>query len=517
MITLDANALTNPLKEGTRTERTPEPCTMFIFGASGDLTRRKIMPSLFSLFKHRLLPAGFSVIGVSSTEWKTDDFRDAIKKALAEFVSPEAAQGPLWESFAQGLFYQTLDFRDAVSYAKLAALTQEVDQSRGTGGNHLIYLATPPSLIGDIVKNLGMVGLSKPVTPKNWTRIIIEKPFGRDYDSATQLNRTVNEYFKERQVYRIDHYLGKETVQNILVFRFANEIFEPIWNHNYIDHVQITAAETVGVEGRGAYYEEAGALRDMIQNHLLQVLSVACIEPPSSFAAESVRDEKIKVFRSIRPILPEQVGQFTVRGQYSEGVISGKRLIGYKDEPSVLKTSTTETYVACKFFIDNWRWAGVPFYVRSGKRLPKRVSEIAVTFKRIPHMLFSNTMADQHEQNVLSMRIQPDEGISLKFGAKLPGQTVRIRSVNMDFLYGSSFGSQSADAYERLILDCMLGDATLFIRNDSVEETWRLITPIHEGWKMQGDAEIPKYSAGTWGPPESDHLLERDGRKWRRL
>jgi len=393
-----------------------------------------------------------------------------------------------------------------------------LDQERGTAGNRLFYLSTPPSFFPVIVKNLGDSGLAKPQEPgKTWTRIIIEKPFGRSLASALELNRTVTSAFTEDQVYRIDHYLGKETVQNLLVFRFANGIFEPFWNRRYIDHVQLAVAEELGVENRGAYYEESGLLRDMIQNHVLQLLSLVAMEPPATFEAAATRDEKAKVLRAMRPIPIDRVPDYAVRGQYIEGYVGGKKVPAYRSEPKVSPISTTETYAAFKFFIDNWRWADVPFYLRSGKRLAKRVSEISIQFRRVPHVLFRGAGAEGIEPNVLSIRIQPNEGISLKMCAKLPGTTMQIRPVEMEFRYGESFGAAPPTAYETLLLDCMLGDATLFNRDDGVELSWELVDPILERWQHDGDVGLAFYPAGTWGPAEADAFIERDGREWERL
>ncbi len=507
--------IVNPLAEGLRLERTPEPCAMVIFGASGDLTRRKLLPALYNLARHRLLPLGFSVVGLARSEMNDQEFRRKMREAVESFASAGPLDDSIWENFAPGLHYVAANFRDRAGYEKLAALLSEIDRERGTCCNRVYYLAVPPSIYDDIIQGLDAAGLGQP--PQGWTRIIIEKPFGRDLETARALNRTLGAVFREEQVYRIDHYLGKETVQNILVFRFSNGIFEPVWNRRYIDHVQITAAESLGVEERATYYEEAGALRDMIQNHMLQLLALTAMEPPAAFDADSVRGEKVKVFRSIRPISADEVNKLAVRGQYGEGRVNGEAVKGYRSEPGIKPDSSTETYAAVKFLIDNWRWADVPFYLRTGKRLPRRVTEIAIHFKQPPLLLFGRTPADQLEPNVLSLRIQPDEGISLKFGAKLPGPALRLRSVSMDFSYASSFGTGSADAYERLLLDCMLGDATLFARRDGVEAAWSIVTPILEAWAAEPPEEFPNYAAGTWGPKEAQEFIERDGRRWRRL
>ncbi len=506
---------TNPLRAGMRMQRTPQPCTVVIFGATGDLTHRKLVPALYNLQRERLLPPGFSIIGFARRDWSDEFFRESLVKDARQF-SRSGVQDALWESFAEGIAFNQASFDDPAGYEALAARLAELDEQRGTGGNRLFYLATPPESYPTIVKQLGAAGLNH--SPNGgWTRIIIEKPFGRDLASARALNTEVHQVFDEGQVYRIDHYLGKETVQNILVFRFANGIFEPVWNRGYVDHVQITVAETVGVEGRGGYYERAGALRDMVQNHLMQLLTLTAMEPPVGYRADAVRDEKVKVLRAIRPIGPEQVGEQTVRGQYGPGTVGGRSVPGYREEPGVAPNSRTETYVALRFFIDNWRWAGVPFLLRTGKRLAKRASEIAIQFRAAPLMLFDAGPHNDIDPNVLAMKIQPDEGISLRFDSKVPGQVSQIRPVTMDFRYNASFGVESPEAYERLLLDAMLGDSTLFTRSDEVEASWSLITPLHQGWDAAPAPEFPNYEAGSWGPKAADALLGREWRAWRRL
>ena len=510
--------VTNPLREGIRLRRTPDPCAMVIFGASGDLTARKLIPALFYLSRERMLPAGFSVIGCARTPKTDEEFRAEMSAGVKKFLHLTAESDAFLEGFGKGLYYIADDFSRPAAYQKLKARLEQLGQERGTGGNRLFYLSTPPSFFPVTVKHLGAAGLAKPKEPGNtWTRMIVEKPFGTSLASALELNQTVTNVFDEDQVYRIDHYLGKETVQNLLVFRFANGIFEPFWNRRYIDHVQISVAEELGVENRGAYYEESGLLRDMIQNHVLQLLSLVAMEPPATFKAGATRDEKAKVLRALRPIPIDQVQDFVVRGQYAEGYVGGKKVPAYRTEPKVSPTSTTETYAAFKFFIDNWRWADVPFYLRSGKRLPKRVSEITIQFRRVPHLLFRGAGAEGIEPNILSIRIQPNEGISLKFCAKLPGATMQIRPVEMEFRYGESFGAAPPTAYETLLLDCMLGDATLFNRDDGVELSWELVDPILDRWKMDGPAGLTFYPAGNWGPAEADAFIERDGRQWQRL
>jgi glucose-6-phosphate 1-dehydrogenase len=504
----------NPLREGLRIERVAPPCVVVIFGASGDLTKRKLVPALYKLYQESLLAGEFAVVGISRSPMSDDEFRARMKDAIKTYSESRAVDEAVWSNFAPGLFYVPGDLGDAGAYERLGELLAQIDRERGTAGNRVFYLSTAPEHYGTAIQRLGAANLAKPAGA-SWTRIIVEKPFGTDLASAIKLNEEVAAVFDEDQVYRIDHYLGKETVQNLLVFRFANGIFEPIWNRQYIDHVQITNAESIGVEGRGAYYETAGVLKDMIQNHVFQVLSLVAMEPPASLAANAVRDEKIKAMQAVRPIPPERVDEFAVRGQYGAGAVGGKPVIGYREEPGVSPESRTETYAALKLHFDNWRWAGVPFYIRSAKRMPKRVTEIAIQFKEAPHLLFGHLGEGQVEPNQLVVRIQPDEGITLRIGAKIPGQVTRIRWVNMDFRYGASFGVASPEAYERLLLDCVLGDSTLYARRDMTERGWEIVMPILEAWGRSG-AEFPNYEAGTWGSPALDALIERDGRKWRR-
>ncbi|HNP73658.1 MAG TPA: glucose-6-phosphate dehydrogenase [Kouleothrix sp.] len=511
----DTVSIANPLRAGMRMQRTPEPCTVVIFGATGDLTHRKLVPALYNLQRERLLPPGFSVVGFARRAWSDEFFRESLLNEAKEF-SRSGVEPTLWETFAEGVSYVQSSFDDPAGYAALAARLNELDERRGASGNRLFYLSTPPESYATIIQQLGAAGLAR--SPGDgWTRIIIEKPFGRDLAGARALNAEVHKVFDERQVYRIDHYLGKETVQNILVFRFANGIFEPLWDRRYVDHVQITVAETVGLEGRGGYYEHAGAMRDMVQNHLMQLLTLTAMEPPIGYRADAVRDEKVKVLRAIRAVAPEQVEQFTVRGQYGAGSIGGEPVPGYRQEEGVAPESGTETYVALQFFVDNWRWAGVPFLLRTGKRLPKRVSEIAIQFRSAPLMLFEGGPLSDIEPNVLAMQVQPDEGITLRFDSKVPGQANQIRPVTMDFRYNAAFGVESPEAYERLLLDAMLGDSTLFTRSDEVEASWSLITPIHQGWANAAPPAFPNYEAGTWGPKEADRLLGKEWRAWRRL
>lgn len=470
------------------------------------------MPALYRLAQQRLIPAEFAILGTARQELPDEEFRKEMKDALAEFGEEKQLDDAVWQSFASCLFYVTGDFGDDETFKKLKEALERIDAERNTQGNHLFYLSTAPQFFGVIAGKLGQVGLNQ---SKGWTRIIVEKPFGHDLESARALNRELAQVFHEEQVYRIDHYLGKETVQNLLVFRFANSIFEPLWNRQYIDHVQITNAETIGVEGRGAYYERAGAVRDMIQNHVFQVTSLIAMEPPANLGANAVRDEKVKAMQAVRAIAPDKVEELAVRGQYGAGYVLGDTVPAYREEEGVDRNSSTETFAALKIYIDNWRWAGVPFYIRSGKRLAKRVTEIAIQFKSAPLPLFTQSDAPV-EPNVLVIRIQPNEGITLRFSAKLPGQSMRIREVNMDFRYGSSFGVPTPEAYERLLLDCMLGDSTLYARRDMTERGWEIVTPILEAWKKPA-TDFPNYEAGTWGPEKAVELIERDGRHWRKL
>jgi glucose-6-phosphate 1-dehydrogenase len=508
----------NPLRDGIRIRRAPNPSAMVIFGASGDLTARKLVPALYYLARERLLPPGFSVVGCGRTHFTDEEFREKMRQAVKKYLKLPEGEDAFLKSFCAGIFYLTGDFSKPSSYAELAAILDRLDRERGTGGNRLFYLSTPPSFFPVTIQHLGAGGLAKPREPgKSWTHIIIEKPFGRDLESARELNRVVTGVFQEDQVYRIDHYLGKETVQNLLVFRFANGIFEPIWNRRYIDHIQITVAEDLGIENRGSYYEEAGLVRDMIQNHVLQLCSLVAMEPPATFQSTAVRDEKAKVLRAVRPVPLDRLDEFVVRGQYSEGFARGQKVPAYRNEAKVAPDSVTETYGALKLYIDNWRWADVPFFLRSGKRLAKRVSEISVQFRRVPHLLFRDTATENIDPNVLAIQLQPNEGISLRFSAKLPGTTMQIRPVMMDFRYGESFGATPPTAYETLLLDCMLGDGTLFNRDDAVDLSWELISPILSAWKERGPKGLTFYEAGSWGPAEADAFIEREGRRWQRL
>ncbi len=504
----------NPLRAGVRLERTGGPCAVVIFGATGDLARRKLIPALYRLVQERLLPAEFAVVGLARTDMTTEAYRERMREAVVEFSEAKTVDDEVWDSFASALYYLPADIRDPAFYPALTSLLEDVERERATQGNRLFYLSVAPELFGETVKNLGEAGLTR--QERGWTRVIVEKPFGTSLESARELNTHVLKYLDESQVYRIDHYLGKETVQNLLVFRFANGIFEPLWNRQYIDHVQITNAETVGVEGRGGYYDKAGVVRDMIQNHVFKLLSLVTMEPPATLRPDDVRDEKVKAMQAARPFTPERVGAECVRGQYGAGSVAGRAVVGYREEPDVAPDSATETYAMLKMYFDNWRWSGVPFYVRSGKRLPKRVTEIAIQFKAAPLQLFG-AESERATPNQLIVRVQPDEGITMRFAAKVPGQQTRIRDVNMDFRYGASFGAHLAEAYERLLLDCILGDSTLYARRDMVERGWEIVMPIIEEWEAnKAGANFPNYEAGTWGPAESFAILERDGRRWRR-
>jgi glucose-6-phosphate 1-dehydrogenase len=495
----------NPLLEGLRQRRTPEPCALTIFGASGDLTQRKIFPALYSLAYRRLLPERFGVVGVARTEMSDDDFRDRMEEGVKEHGRDEF-RADVWRPLAEGTHYVATDFADDPGEDHVLRCLNVLDEERGTAGNRVYYLAVPPDAIGTIVRELGERPRSE-----GWTRIIVEKPFGHDLESARELNECILEHFAEDEIFRIDHYLGKETVQNMLVLRFANGIFEPIWNRQFIDHVQVTVAESLGIEGRGSFYERAGAIRDIVQNHMLQLVSITAMEPPIDFTADSVRNEKVKVLKAIHTPGPKHV----VRGQYGPGYIEGEEVPGYREEPGVAPDSRTETFVAAKLYVDNWRWADTPFYIRTGKRLPRRETAIAIQFKRAPHPPFELDSADALRPNVLVIHIQPDEGVSVGIGAKVPGQGMTIRTVNMDFLYGGAFRTGLPEAYERLILDCMLGDATLFTRADEVEEQWAIVDAMVAPWKRDMPG-FPNYAAGTWGPQGSDELMHRDGRSWRR-
>jgi glucose-6-phosphate 1-dehydrogenase len=504
----------SPLRSGAADDRQPEPCTIVIFGASGDLTKRKLIPALYSLFAERLLPSSFAVVGYARKALSDDAFRTEMREWCHKHARHKPTEA-LWGQFEQSLFFHTGEYDTPTDYQRLKAHLGQIDAERGIAGNRVFYVSTPPSTFPVVVKQLDDNGLITKGGSGPFTRVIIEKPFGTDLQTARELNAHCLHHLAENQIYRIDHYLGKETVQNLMVFRFANEFFEPLWNNRYIDHVQITGAEALGIEGRGGYFDDAGILRDMVQNHLFQVLALTAMEPPVSLNATDLRDEKVKVLKALRPIPDGRFDEFVVRGQYRAGLAAGRAIPSYDAETGVRSGSVTETYVALKMFIDNWRWAGVPFYLRSAKGMPKKVTEVALVFKEAPHRLFGEKSVA--EPNVLAIRIQPDEGISMRFGSKAPGNTLDIHPVNMEFRYGTTFGTEPPEAYERLQLDCLLGDQSLYTRADEVESSWRFISRIHNAWKHSGATTIPAYDAGSWGPSESDALLARLGHRWRRL
>jgi glucose-6-phosphate 1-dehydrogenase len=494
-------ARTSPTIVEDTLRKIPDPCVVVIFGASGDLTERKLMPSLFSLACEGLLPEEFAVVGMARSELDDKGFRQKIKKGIEAHSRHKPADPKMWETFAEGLFYHQANYDDPAGYKALGKLLAKIDKERKVTCNCLFYLSTPPVLYPVIVEQLGRAGLAQQ-SEGAWRRIIIEKPFGQDLTSATELNHQVHQVFRESQVYRIDHYLGKETVQNLLVFRFANAIFEPLWNRNYIDHVQITVSEEVGLGNRAGYYDSAGVMRDMFQNHLMQLLTLTAMEPPAEFNATDLRDEKVKVLKAVRPIKPEEVAKSTVRAQYRT----------YRDEPGVARGTNTPTFTAVKLYIDNWRWRNVPFYLRSGKALADKVTEISIQFKRVPHSMFPT---EQLPPNVLALCLQPNEGVNLRFETKLPGAGMQTRSVDMNFLYEQDFGKNSLpDAYERLILDALQGEASLFTRSDEIELAWALVDPILAGWDSKYAPVLAFYESGTWGPGKTDEFIEADGREW---
>jgi glucose-6-phosphate 1-dehydrogenase len=489
------------------------PCAIVIFGAGGDLTKRKLIPALYNLAKGKLLPDNFAIIGVSREDFSTEIYRQRSTEEIRQF-STSGVDNASWDWFAKRLYYLPGNFKDAAWYAQLGQFLARVTQEQGTKGNTLFYLAVGPALFAPIVQLLGGAGLTKREDGV-WKRVVIEKPFGQDLASACTLNREIGQELSEKQIYRIDHYLGKETVQNILAFRFANGIFEPVWNRRYVDHVQVTVAEELGVELRGDYYDRAGALRDMVPNHIFQLITLTAMEPPISFEADAVHDEQTKILRAIQPLSPEHVLTHAVRGQYGEGTIDGKRVPAYRSEQAVNPESTTETFVAMSLHIDNWRWAGVPFYLRTGKRLPKRITEIVIRFRRPPFVLFRKTHVENIPPNELVLNIQPNEGISLSFEAKVPGPVVRLGAVNMDFGYDDYFGATPTTGYETLLYDCMKGDPTLFQRADMVEASWAIVQPILDVWKALPPRDFPNYASGTWGPEHAHEMLHKTGREWR--
>ena len=505
----------------------PQAFSLVIFGASGDLTKRKLFPALYALAHDNLLPERFAVIGFARREMSHEAFRTDMRAAVEEFSRLKPVQSEVWDRLARSTYYVSSAFENPDGYATLGKQLTEVEARYGTCGNRMFYLATPPTSYTTVVGQLGGAKLVSAPWPELsspdwpcWTRIIVEKPFGRDLTTAAALNVEIHRVFHESQVYRIDHYLGKETVQNILTFRFGNSIFEPLWNRRYVDHVQVLVAEDLGVEGRGGYYDAAGASRDMVQNHMLQLLSLVAMEPPATFDAEAVRDEKVKVLRAIRPMDAARVAELTVRAQYVRGTARGKRVSAYADEPRVAEDTTTETYVAARLEIDNWRWAGVPFYLRTGKAMPKQVTEVTIQYRQPPLLLFEHAPhpghkpGDEIEPNLLTLRIQPDEGITLRVGLKPPGPRISVVPARLGFSYRETFGVDPAEAYERLLLDCMLGDSTLFIRKDEVETAWGLVTPMLRAWESAGREGLAYYPAGTWGPTEADRFIQLSGRSW---
>ncbi len=505
----------NVLREGLRLARVPDPSIVVLFGATGDLAHRKVLPALYQLWRTDLLPHEFQVVAIGRRDYDNETFRKEIHESLEKFSRVLPLDASVWRSFEERITYQRCDFSDAAAYDDLAGRLDEIDEECGTRGNRLFYLATQPSQFAEIVAQLGRVGLDHERHDGGWRRVVIEKPFGHDLDSAKRLNREVGKVFRESQVYRIDHYLGKETVRNLLVFRFGNGIFEPLWNRRYVDHIQITVAESIGIENRGAFYEQTGAIRDVLQNHLLQLVSLVAMEPPATFDGNALRDEKVKVLRAVSSD-PLDAHEDVVRGQYGPGWVAATQVPGYRHEAEVDPHSETETFVAARMTIDDWRWSGVPFYVRTGKRMAKRATEIAIQFREVPHRLFTE-VGITPDANLLAIRIQPDEGIMLRFGAKVPGLRLDIRSVTMDFTYGEAFNVDSPDAYETLILDALQGDASLFTRADEVEEAWTIVDPVIDAWADMAAPDFPNYDAGTWGPDAAEDLPGRDGRRWRRF
>jgi glucose-6-phosphate 1-dehydrogenase len=495
--------------------KVPEACIMVIFGASGDLTKRMLIPDLYNVYRDKLLPENFTVLGFSRKEFDDQSFRNSMKEAVIQFTDDDIIDVDIWNKFEKNIYYMTGNYDDPESYKVLSSKLDILDKEKNIKGNRLFYLAVPPDSLSPILKNLAACGLNVNNSNRSWTRIILEKPFGHDLESALILNKKVRQYFTEDQIYRIDHYLGKESVQNILVTRFANGIFEPIWNRNYIEYIEVTSSESIGIENRGGYYDNAGALRDMVQNHLLQLVGYTAMEPPSTFDSKSIRDESLKVFQALRPINIDDVAKTVLRGQYTSSNIRGKYSPGYRDEDGVHKHSRTETFIAMKFFIDNWRWGGVPFYIRTGKKLPTRVTEIVIHFKPTPYRLFKSLNDIAESYNMLVIRIQPDEGILIKFAMKVPGTELKVKNVNMDFHYSDLSDVTLPDAYGKLLIDCMLGDSTLFIREDAVEACWRFIQPILNAWEKNPNIKVYGYPGGSWGPDCADDLIAGKDFKWR--
>lgn len=508
----------NPLQENCRHKKIADPCILVIFGATGDLTGRKLVPALYNLSREGQLPGHFCCVGFARRDKTNEQFREEEHQDVSEFSRVKPVDEEIWKSFSEQLFYHKSEFHEDEGYERLSCLLNDLDHRFGTKGNRVFYLSTQPSFFPLIIEKLSQHNLLYDANKvkDRWSRVIIEKPFGHDLNSALDLQKQITQHLDESQIFRIDHYLGKETVQNLMVFRFTNPIFESIWNNKNIDNVQISASEDIGIGSRGRFWEEAGMLRDLIQNHMMQLLSLVAMEPPINLKADSIRDEKVKVVESIRPFPIEDLDNYIVRGQYGPGYINGEPVKGYRQEENVPPTSNMETYVALRLYVDNWRWAGVPFFLRAGKRLPKRCTEIAITFKDAPGYLF-NVNGKKINHNVLVIRIQPDEGISLKMNCKVPGLATNIQPVKMDFRYGSYFGGGPPEAYERLICDCMAGDSTLFARADEVIASWRIFTPVLEQWQKTPPKNMPNYAAGVWGPPEADDLLERNGTHWRTL
>ncbi|GAB2831905.1 glucose-6-phosphate dehydrogenase [Actinoallomurus bryophytorum] len=503
----------NPLRDprDKRLPRVAGPCVLVLFGVTGDLARKKLLPAIYDLANRGLLPPGFAVVGFARRDWEHQDFRQVAHDAVKEHARTPFRE-EVWNQLSEGIHFVPGTFDDDEAFELLATTVRELDEKRGTGGNYAFYLSIPPKFFQDVVKQLQRSGLSKP-SEDSWRRVVIEKPFGHDLASAQELNHILHEVFPEESIFRIDHYLGKETVQNILALRFANTLYEPIWNRSYVDHVQITMAEDIGIGGRAGYFDGIGAARDVIQNHLLQLLALTAMEEPVSFDAESVRAEKAKILSAVR--LPPDLDTYTVRGQYAAGWQGGVKVPGFREEEGIARGSRTDTYAAMRLDIDTRRWAGVPFYLRTGKRLPRRATEVALMFQKAPHLPFSQTDTEELGQNALIIRVQPDEGVTLRFGSKVPGTSMEVRDVNMDFDYGESFTESSPEAYERLLLDVLIGDPPLFPRQEEVELSWKILDPVEEYWEKHGEPQ--DYPSGTWGPTVADEMMARDGRAWRRL